>query len=505
MDYFSHPLVQFRSLELRAYQTDIAKAAAAKNTLCVLPTGMGKTAIAIMVAAERMELFAGSKVMIVAPTRPLAEQHQRSFQKMLDIPAKEIMLMTGKVPPDVRKHYYVNARVVCATPQTIQQDLLNGRLKLTDYSLLIVDEVHRAVKKYAYPFVARKYNEQSKFPRVLGLTASPGSDKTKINEICKNLGIDHVEIRTETDSDVKDYVQPTQLQVIEVELTDEIKAVQENLRLALHDRMERLKKLQIQAHNKRDLVEAQQSLQKRLQKEKNPIMYHQISAIAEALKLWYAVELLETQSLSATLKYLEGMGTGSKAAKRIMQDLRIKLAWEQIRKIKDEGGEHPKMERLCELVKDEIAANKNVQLIIFSHYRNNIEQIWRKLKGVDGCLPVVLIGQGGETGMSQKEQIEIIRDLESGIYNCLITSSIGEEGLSIEGLDIAIFYDSVPSAIRLIQRRGRVARTRPGKAIFLLTKDTQDEAYFWKSRREESKMRDLLRSQAAGQATIDSF
>jgi Fanconi anemia group M protein len=269
--------------------------------------------------------------------------------------------------------------------------------------------------------------------------------------------------------------------------------------------MERLKKLQIQAHNKRDLVEAQQSLQKRLQKEKNPIMYHQISAIAEALKLWYAVELLETQSLSATLKYLEGMGTGSKAAKRIMQDLRIKLAWEQIRKIKDEGGEHPKMERLCELVKDEIAANKNVQLIIFSHYRNNIEQIWRKLKGVDGCLPVVLIGQGGETGMSQKEQIEIIRDLESGIYNCLITSSIGEEGLSIEGLDIAIFYDSVPSAIRLIQRRGRVARTRPGKAIFLLTKDTQDEAYFWKSRREESKMRDLLRSQAAGQATIDSF
>ena len=494
MDYFSHPLVQFRAIEAREYQSDIAKAAAKQNTLCVLPTGMGKTAIAIMVAAERMGEFEGSKAMIVAPTRPLAEQHQRSFQKMLDIPAKEIILMTGKIPPDVRKNYYVNARVVCATPQTIQQDLLNGRLKLTDYSLLIVDEVHRAVRKYAYPYVARKYVEQSRFPRILGLTASPGSDKAKINEICKNLNIEHVEIRTETDSDVKDYVQPTQLEVIEVDLTDEMKAAQENLRLALQDSMSRLKKLQINAHNKRDLIEAQQSLQKRLfQNEKNPIMYHQISAIAEAIKIGYILELLETQSLAATIKYIEGMGTGSKAAKRIMSDIRIKLAWEQIRKIKDEGNEHPKMERLLELVKNEIAANKNVQIIIFSHYRNNIEQIWRKLKAVDGCMPVILIGQGGETGMSQKEQIEIIKDYDSGIYNTLITSPIGEEGLHMASADLAIFYEPVSSEIRTIQRRGRVGRTKLGRIIVLLTVDTRDEANFYIARKKEHKMKEILK------------
>jgi len=493
MDYFSHPLVQFRAIEAREYQADIAKAAAKQNTLCVLPTGMGKTAIAIMVAAERMGEFEGSKAMIVAPTRPLAEQHQRSFQKMLDIPAKEIILMTGKIPPDVRRNYYVHARVVCATPQTIQQDLLNGRLKLTDYSLLIVDEVHRAVRKYAYPYVARKYVEQSLHPRILGLTASPGSDKAKINEICKNLSIGHVEIRTETDSDVKEYVQPTQLEVIEVDLTDEMKAAQQNLHLAFQDSMARLKKLQINAHNKRDLIEAQQSLQKRLQHEKNPIMYHQISAIAEAIKIGYILELLETQSLAATLKYIEGMGTGSKAAKRIMSDIRIKLAWEQIRKLKDEGEEHPKMERLLELVKEEIAKNKNVQIIIFSHYRNNIEQIWRKLKGVDGCMPVILIGQGGETGMTQKEQIEIIKDYDSGVYNTLITSPIGEEGLHMASADLAIFYEPVSSEIRTIQRRGRVGRTKLGRIIVLLTIDTRDEANFYIARKKEHKMKEILK------------
>lgn len=507
MDYFSHPLVQFRAIEARDYQVNIAKVAAQKNTLCVLPTGMGKTAIAIMVAAERMGDFEGSKAMIVAPTRPLAEQHQRSFQSMLDIPAKNIILMTGRIPPHVRRFYYDNARVICATPQTIQNDLLNGRLKLTDYSLLIVDEVHRAVRKYAYPFVARKYAEQSLHPRVLGLTASPGSDKAKINEVCKNLNIEHVEIRSETDPDVKDYVQPTKLEAIEVELSGEMKVVQENLHLALHDRMERLKKLQINAHNKRDLVEAQQALQKRLQREKNPIMYHQISAIAEALKIWYMTELLETQSIAATLKYIEGMGTDSKAAKRIMNDPRIRLAWGLVKKIKEEGGEHPKMERLCEIVKDEIAKNRNVQIIIFSHYRNNIEQIWRRLKGVEGCLPVILIGQGGETGMSQKEQIEIIKDYDSGVYNTLITSPIGEEGLHMASADLAIFYEPVSSEIRTIQRRGRVGRTKLGRIIVLLTVDTRDEANFYIERKKEHKMKEILKGMqdSNGQAELSEF
>jgi Fanconi anemia group M protein len=187
------------------------------------------------------------------------------------------------------------------------------------------------------------------------------------------------------------------------------------------------------------------------------------------------------------------MGTGSKAAKRIMSDIRIKLAWEQIRKLKDEGEEHPKMERLLELVKEEIAKNKNVQIIIFSHYRNNIEQIWRKLKGVDGCMPVILIGQGGETGMTQKEQIEIIKDYDSGVYNTLITSPIGEEGLHMASADLAIFYEPVSSEIRTIQRRGRVGRTKLGRIIVLLTIDTRDEANFYIARKKEHKMKEILK------------
>jgi len=488
MEYFSHPLIQFRALEAREYQVNIAKIAAEKNTLCVLPTGLGKTAIAIMVAAERMEKFPESKVLIVAPTRPLAEQHQKSFRNIMDVPKKEIILMTGRIPPRIRGAYYRNGRIICATPQTIRNDLINGSLGLRDFSLLIVDEVHRAVKKYAYPFVARKYLKEAEHPRVLGLTASPGSNQAKIKEVCKNLGIEHVEIRTEIDKDVREYVHETDIEVEKVWLGEKLKAAQENLRLALKE-SEKLKALRIKVHNKRELIEAQQKVQKRLEVEKNPILFHQVSTIAETIKLWYILELLETQSLASVLKYFEGMGD-SRAAKRIKRDLRVRLALEAIKKEKENGKEHPKIIRLCERIKEEV--KRDVNIIVFSHYRSNIEEIYKRLKRIEKCKPVILIGQAGAGGLSQKEQIEIIKDYESGIYNCLITSPIGEEGLHLASADVAFFYEPVASEIRTIQRRGRVGRTKLGRIVVLITGDTRDEANFYIARRKERKMKKIL-------------
>ena len=53
---------------------------------------------------------------------------------------------------------------------------------LNEVSLLIIDEAHRCLKNYDYTKVVKKYKEQSNHPRILGLTASPGSDLEKVNE-----------------------------------------------------------------------------------------------------------------------------------------------------------------------------------------------------------------------------------------------------------------------------------------------------------------------------------
>jgi Fanconi anemia group M protein len=79
MTWITHPFIRPESLESRAYQLSIAMRALDGNTLVVLPTGLGKTAIALLVAASRLYNEKG-KVLMLAPTKPLVEQHYRFFR-----------------------------------------------------------------------------------------------------------------------------------------------------------------------------------------------------------------------------------------------------------------------------------------------------------------------------------------------------------------------------------------------------------------------------------------
>ena len=74
----------------------------------------------------------------------------------------------------------------------------------------------------------------------------------------------------------------------------------------------------------------------------------------------------------------------------------------------------------------------------------------------------------------------------------LVSSSIGEEGLHVPDVDLVVFYEAVPSAIRSIQRKGRTGRTRPGRVIILLAEGTVDEAYYYSSIRRERFMKGLV-------------
>src|SRR3989344_3982815 len=124
--YVSHPFLKPDAIEEREYQKNILETAVRKNTLCVLPTGLGKTNIAIMLAANRMENFPEKKILIMAPTRPLCAQHQKSFQSAFDIPSKEIILVTGQVMPQDRREIYKGFRIIISTPQCIEHDLKNS-------------------------------------------------------------------------------------------------------------------------------------------------------------------------------------------------------------------------------------------------------------------------------------------------------------------------------------------------------------------------------------------
>jgi Fanconi anemia group M protein len=485
------------SIEKREYQLAIAETASEKNTLVVLPTGMGKTLIGLFVTAKRLQQFPDSKIIIMAPTRPLSAQHKKTFEKFTNLDKEEVVLVTGKIKPEERSKLYEKGKIIIATPQTIKNDLENNRLNFENFALTLFDEAHRAVKDYAYPYVAKKYMLQAKNPLILALTASPGGTYERIEEICKNLFIKAVEIRTEFDEDVKAYVQPIRTEWIYVELPEEFKRIKELIEKILKEDLNWLIEhnfLLRKKATKRELLALQQRISSRyIEGAKNYSLIWAMIKSAEAIKLEHALELLETQGIPFVYEYFEKMVKSKKRTDmQIVKKPEIKEAFRIIEKLNQEKINHPKLQKLLYITKD-LLKNPKVKIIIFANYRSTVEEI-KSLLLKEGISAEILIGQARKEsgGMSQEEQINTIKKFGEGKFNVLIGTSITEEGLDIPAVDYAIFYEAVPSEIRQLQRRGRVGRQKMGKIIFLLTKGTRDEAYYWAALRKEKKMKGIL-------------
>jgi ERCC4-related helicase len=162
------------------------------NTLAVLPTALGKTVIAELVAAELLHRHPGCRILFMAPTKPLALQHRESALKHLNLSEGEVASVTGETT--TRANVWNNSRVrfVTATPQTVWNDLKKGFVRLEEFALLVFDECHRSRSRYAYTRLAEEYIRRCPYPLILALTASPGSEEDKVVEVIKNLWIEQI-------------------------------------------------------------------------------------------------------------------------------------------------------------------------------------------------------------------------------------------------------------------------------------------------------------------------
>jgi ERCC4-related helicase len=484
-----------KGIKPREYQQKIFETCVKKNCLVVLPTGLGKTLIALMLAIERMKRFPGEKVLILAPTRPLAEQHLISFKKNLPELFADIQLFTGEVKAEKRKKTWNTADIIFSTPQCIANDVKKNLYNLEEVCLLVEDEAHRCVKNYSYNLVAQKYLKQSKNPRIVGLTASPGSEHSQITDICKNLSIEEVELRTRESPDVKPYLQELEFTKIEVDFPkefQEIRSLLKNLYEVYTDNL-REKGFLRGFDNKIILLELQKKLQFQISRNfKSPSAYMAISDCAQAIKIGHALELLETQTLGGLFKYMKNLYNQaakkqSKGVVNLIKKREFTLAFSIINELMIRKLEHPKVEKIFEIIKNQ---EKNSKRIIFAQFRDTASIISKSINSIPGIKSKVFVGQAKkqDTGLSQKEQKKIIEEFKEGKINTLCATSIGEEGLDIPEVSSVIFYEPVSSAIRSIQRRGRTARLSKGKLIILITKNTKDQGSYYASRSREKKM-----------------
>jgi Fanconi anemia group M protein len=484
--------------------------------MVILPTALGKTVISLLVCADILYNYRDKRILVMAPTRPLVSQHMKYFSSVLKISEENIASVTGKILPYARRAVWdrTDIRLIFATPEVVKNDLEEGRLNLKDFGLLVFDEAHRAMKEYAYTSIAKEYIKQSSCPYILAMTASPGAERKRIQEVCNNLFIEHIEYRSEDDPDVKPYVNAIDVKWEWLNLPEEFRYIVSILRSMLEEKIKWLIRNGLLSRSikwifKKDLIELGEALRYKLEltmEEQRGLLYIAILNQSSALTLMYCVELIESQGSYSLKAFLDRIDEdGSNAHTFLLKDPRmmeIKTLVEGIVK------EHPKILHLLQLIKDhhhhghQLSSITNVRnspnlkskILVFTQYRDTAKHIVKVLEKND-IKTSRFVGQAkriGDEGMKQNEQAEVLESFRNSDFDVLVATSIAEEGLDIPEVDLVIFYEPISSEIRYIQRRGRAGRKSSGSVIILATKDTIDMRHLYASKMRIEKMTNSL-------------
>lgn len=503
---------------IRDYQYSIVARGLYHNMLVALPTGLGKTFIAATIMLNWFRWTTDAQIVFVAPTKPLVSQQVKACFEIAGIPRSATTMLTGGISPGLRAEEWQSKRVFFMTPQTIVNDLKTGICDPKRLVLLVVDEAHRATGGYAYVEVAKFLKRFNSSFRVLALTATPGASIQSVQEVIDGLGISRVEIRTEESLDIRQYVHSRKIDTVLFENSDEMVMVMELFARALQPVLDKLNGMN--AYWARDPMTltpfgCNQARQKWMlsdagRKSAMPVkgMVNTIFSLLASLS--HGTELLKFHGIGpfyhkvlAFRNEIHNDGKkGSKYSNQIneCEPFQTMMSRVQIWINNPDFTGHPKLEYLQSVVMNHFldagdgrgaSDPSSTRVMVFAHYRDSAEEIARVLRRNEPMIrPHVFVGQAnskGSDGMDQKTQLETIKKFQSGIYNTLVATSIGEEGLDIGEVDLIVCYDASASPIRMLQRMGRTGRKRAGNIVVTLMKG-KEENNFIKARDNYEKM-----------------
>lgn len=486
---------------IRDYQFSIVKSGLFNNTLVSLPTGLGKTFIAAAVMLNFYRWTPTAKIVFVAPTKPLVSQQVEACLNIAGIPRSDTTLLTGETPPVLREGAWESKRLFFMTPQTLMNDLSKGYADPKSIVLLVIDEAHRATGDYAYVKVVEFLRRFSKSFRVIALTATPGSKVDSVQQVIDNLGISHVEVRSEECIDIRQYVHSRMEDVISLDQSDEILRIQELFSKALRPFVNKLSQQNIYWGRDPMSLTTYGLMNARAEWMKGPgrhvpdgLKWSTVSVFTMLQRLAHSIKLLNFHGIQPFYANMRDFraevedkaGKGSKMENQLLKDRSFQEMMGIIEKWlkRDNFVGHPKLTYLSDTLLNhfmDAGPGSSTRAIVFSEYRDSAEEIVRVLNAHKPLISAaVFVGQADSkrsSGMRQKDQIETIERFKSGGFNVLVATSIGEEGLDIGQVDLIVCYDSSSSPIRMLQRMGRTGRKRAGKIVLLVMKGKEEDKF----------------------------
>ncbi|KAI9784765.1 MAG: 3'-5' DNA helicase [Geoglossum umbratile] len=495
----------------RDYQFNIVQKGLFHNLLVALPTGLGKTFIAATIMLNWFRWTTESQIIFVAPTKPLVAQQVDACFGIVGIPRSQTAMLTGETPPGYRAEEWNSKRVVFLTPQTLVNDLKTGICDPKKIVCLVVDEAHRATGGYAYVQVVKFIRRFNQSFRVLALTATPGASVERVQEVIDGLDLARVEIRTEESLDTRSYVHRRKVELIPLDPSKDLAVFMDLYAKALQPLLNKLN--QHNAYWGRDprslttfgLLEARKkwliSGAGRNASMAVKGMMHGLFGLLSQLA--HPMALLQFHGIGPFYHNLVGFRAEvekqgkktSKYRKQVAEDPNFQKLMSKAQDLVNNPTfmGHPKLEYLVGVVLRHFTHSENNQgagsappsetrVMIFVHFRDSAEEVVRVLKRHEPMIrPTIFNGQatskGGSVGMSQKDQLEAISKFQKGIFNTIVATSIGEEGLDIGEVDLIVCYDSSSSPVRMLQRMGRTGRKRDGNIILLLMRGKEFDSY----------------------------
>ena len=503
---------------IRDYQYSIVAKGLYHNLLVALPTGLGKTFIAATVMLNWFRWTRKAQIIFVAPTKPLVSQQVTACFEIAGIPRAATTMLTGNTPPGIRADEWLKKRVFFMTPQTLINDLKSGMCDPKNVVLLVVDEAHRATGNYAYVEVVRFLQRFNTSFRVLALTATPGASIETVQEVIDGLSISRIEIRTEESLDIRQYVHPRKIDTVPFENSDEMVMLMNLFSRSLQPVLDKLSGLN--AYWSKDPMtltpygcnQARGTwMQSDAGRKANFGLKGMVNTIFSLLaSLSHGTELLKYhgigpffQKMLAFRNEVKASGDkGSKYKKQIndSEPFQKMMVMVQSWVNNPDFVGHPKLEYLQNRVLNHFldagegrgeTDPSRTRIMVFAHFRDSAEEIARVLKRNEPIIrPHVFVGQANSKnsdGMDQATQLAVIKQFKDGIYNTLVATSVGEEGLDIGQVDLIVCYDASASPIRMLQRMGRTGRKRAGNIVVTLMRG-KEEGNFVKAKDNYEKM-----------------
>ncbi|KAL2087844.1 hypothetical protein ACEWY4_016672 [Coilia grayii] len=479
-------------LTLRPEQLTVAQPALEGHNIIVsMPTGSGKTRIAVYVAKQhldqRRQQGVPAKVMVIVNKVVLVEQHfRKEFGKFL---RHEYRLeQTSGFTPN--KQAFANTvaehDVIICTAQILLNALLDPEdgISLSDITLLVIDECHHTKKGDVYQQIMDLYlsdkldnikkrkagQDEKPLPQILGLTASVGVGKASkqnkaqehILRICASL--DASALMT---APLGENSRNEQLLMAKRRTQDPFGDVLCSLmtRIQEHAQLSPTVAMGTQRYEQWVVEEEKRAACKDDQRRR--VCAEHLRQYNEAVIQSNSIRMCDAHRLLLSFYRQEDRKKQDIMLQTDTDKFLFKLFNDNVRKL-EELSKKPEYENnvlsmLRTTILKMFSEQDEVRGIIFTETRLSAKALhsWIQENGKFDDVNVrssYLIGAGDQSAvkpMTASEQRDILRKFNSGEINLLIATSVAEEGLDIERCNVVIRYCLVTSEIAMIQARGR--------------------------------------------------